>query len=127
MLQIVVSGVFLVAGYILIRRRNVAWHHRSMLAASAFAALFLATYVARYLLFGSKLFAGEGVTRVLYLMLLASHVLLAIAVGPLAIVTIRRALRGDWQRHRYLARRTLPIWLYVVVTGYAVYTWLYRV
>lgn len=127
MLLIVVSGLFLVAGYGLIRLRRVRWHHRSMLTASAFAALFLVVYVARYLLFGSQIFAGEGLTRILYLVLLVSHVIIAISIGPLAIITIRRALRRDFARHRHLARITLPLWLYVVVTGYAVYFWLYRI
>jgi putative membrane protein len=127
MLLIVISGVFLLAGYGLIRLRRVQWHHRSMLTASVFAALFLVVYVARYLLFGSKLFAGEGLGRILYLTLLVSHVVIAIAIGPLAFVTIRRAMRREFARHRRLARITLPLWLYVVVTGYAVYVWLYRV
>jgi len=127
MLLIVISGVFLLAGYGLIRLRRVQWHHRSMLTASVFAALFLVVYVARYLLFGSKLFAGEGLGRILYLTLLVSHVVIAIAIGPLAFVTIRRAMRREFARHRRLARITLPLWLYVVVTGYAVYVRLYRV
>ena len=127
MLLIVISGVFLLIGYGLIRLRRVQWHHRSMLTASVFAALFLVVYVARYVLLGSKLFAGEGLGRVLYLTLLVSHVVVAIAIGPLAVVTIRRAMRGEFTRHRRLARITLPLWLYVVVTGYAVYVWLYWV
>lgn len=127
MLLIVISGVFLLIGYGLIRLRRVQWHHRSMLTASVFAALFLVVYVARYFLFGSKLFAGEGLGRVLYLTLLVSHVVIAIAIGPLVFVTIRRAMRGEFTGHRRLARITLPLWLYVVVTGYAVYVWLYWV
>lgn len=127
MLLIVVSGAFLSTGYVLVRLGHVRWHHRAMLTATVFAALFLIVYVARYLLFGSKLFVGEGIARVLYLGLLVTHVTIAIAIGPLAFVTIRRALRKEFPRHRRLARITLPLWLFVAVSGYAVYVWLYWV
>ena len=127
MLLIVTSGLFLMVGYGLIRLRRIKWHHRSMLTAAGFAALFLIVYVTRYLIFGSKLFAGEGLLRILYLALLISHVLVAISIAPLAVITIRLALRRDFARHRRIARVTLPLWLYVVVTGYGVYFWLYRV
>ncbi len=122
---IVVSGVFLLLGYALIRRRRVTWHHRSMIAATVFAGLFLVVYVTRYLLYQPKLFAGQGATRVVYLLILASHTVLATAVGPLALVTLWRALRGDFRRHRRIARVTLPIWLYVVITGWVIYVMLY--
>jgi len=122
---IVISGVFLVLGYAFIRRRQVAWHRRSMITATVFAGLFLVVYVTRYVLYQPRIFAGHGVVRALYLMILVSHTVLAIAVGPLALVTLRRALRGEFRRHRQIARVTLPIWLYVVVTGWVIYLFLY--
>lgn len=123
---ILVSGALLLLGYAFIRRGRVTAHHRCMLAATAFAALFLVVYLARAALFETRLFAGEGLARALYLAVLGSHTLLAAAVGPLALVTLRRALRGDFKRHRGIARLTLPIWLYVVASGWVVYLMLYQ-
>lgn len=118
---IVVSGVFLLLGYAFIRQRKIALHKRSMLTASTFAALFLVVYVTRALLFETKVFAGEGLIRAVYLMILISHTILATVVGPLALLTLWRALRGEYTRHRRIARVTFPIWLYVVVTGWVIY------
>ncbi len=118
---ILVSGVFLLVGYYFIRRKRVLAHRRCMLTATVFAALFLVVYVSRALLFETKYFAGEGWVRTLYLAILGSHLVLAILVGPFALVTLRRALRGDFARHRRIARVTFPMWLYVVVTGWVVY------
>ncbi len=123
---IVVSGAFLALGYAYIRRKRVEQHRRCMLTATAFAALFLVVYVTRALLFDTKLIAGEGVIRIVYLAILVSHTILAIAVGPMVLITLRRALRGDFLRHRRLARVTAPIWAYVVVTGWVIYLMLYR-
>ena len=123
---IVISGVAISLGYLFIRRRWVRWHQWSMLTGGVFAALFLVVYVARWLLFETKLFAGEGLVRAVYLGILGSHIVLAIAVVPLALVTLRRALRSDFLRHRRIARVTLPIWLYVVVTGWVIYLMLYQ-
>jgi putative membrane protein len=78
-------------------------------------------YVSRALLFETKLFAGEGIIRTVYLVILISHTILAILVGPFALVTLRRALRGDFPKHRQIARITFPMWLYVVVTGWIIY------
>ena len=122
---IVVSGLFLLVGYVFIRRRHVVWHRRSMLAATTFAALFLVVYVARYIAYAPRVFAGTGAVRVLYLAILASHTVLAVALGPLVLVVLRRALRADFLRHRRLARIALPIWLYVVVTGWSIYAMLH--
>jgi putative membrane protein len=122
---IVVSGVFLVLGYAFIRRRWVTWHKRAMLTATVFAALFLVVYIARFVLMQPKVFAGEGAVRAVYLAILFSHMILAVAVGPLALVTLWRALRAQSGQHRRVARVTLPIWLYVVVTGWTVYAMLY--
>jgi len=122
---IVVSGTFLALGYLLIRRRQIGWHRRAMLTATTFAGLFLVMYVARYVLYAPRLFAGQGAVRALYLAILVSHTVLAIAVGPLVLVTLRRAVRRDYQRHRRLARVTLPIWLYVAITGWVIYAMLH--
>jgi putative membrane protein len=118
---IVISGVFLLIGYFFIRRRNVEFHKRSMLTATVFAALFLVVYVTRAMLFETRLFAGEGLIRAVYLFILITHTILAILVGPFALVTLRRALRGEYAKHRRVARITFPMWLYVVVTGWLVY------
>lgn len=122
---IVISGFFLLLGYYFIKQRHIAAHRRSMLTATVFAALFLAVYVTRAVLFETKLFTGEGAVRAIYLAVLASHTLLATAVGPLALLTLFRALRGQYRRHRRIARITLPVWLYVVVSGWIVYVMLY--
>ena len=91
-----------------------------------FAALFLVVYVSRALLLPTKFFPGEGLLRTIYFLILGSHTILATAVGPLALVVLYRAFKGDFKRHKKLARITLPIWLYVVVTGWAIYLLLYQ-
>lgn len=122
---IVISGICLVIGYVCIRSRKIVWHRRSMLTASVFAALFLVVYVSRYLLLGSKIYPGEGVSRTVYLIILVSHTVIAIAVAPLAFVTLRRALGGRFGPHRKIARITLPLWIYTAITGWIVYMLLY--
>jgi putative membrane protein len=122
---IVISGVFLLIGYYFIRTKQVILHRRAMLTATTFAALFLVVYVARALLFPTKFFAGEGLLRVVYLAVLISHTILATVVGPLVLVVLYRAFKGQFPKHRKLARLTLPIWLYVVVTGWLIYLMLY--
>lgn len=124
---IVLSGVSLAVGWALIRfRRHRAGHRNAMLTATAFAGLFLVLYVTRWAVFGTKLFAGTGLWRALYFSILLPHVLLAIAVGPLAVQLIRLAMvRGDFDAHRRLARVTLPIWLFVAASGWAIYYLLY--
>src|SRR2546422_9806209 len=87
---IVISGLFLIVGYLCIRTGRIAWHRRSMLTASVFAVLFLVVYVTRYLTLGSKVYPGEGVSRVLYFSVLIPHIIIAIAIAPLAFVTLRR-------------------------------------
>jgi putative membrane protein len=122
---IVVSGACLALGYAFIRRKQIARHRQMMLAATLFAALFLVVYVTRYVLYAPRLFAGEGTVRAAYLVILVTHTVLAIAVGPLALVTLRRALRGEFAKHRRLARVTLPVWLYVALSGWTVYAMLH--
>ena len=101
--------------------QKIVLHKRSMLTATAFAALFLVVYVTRAMLFETRLFAGEGLIRAIYLFILVTHTILAVLVGPFALVTLRRALRGEYAKHRRVARITFPMWLYVVVTGWLVY------
>jgi putative membrane protein len=122
---IVISGLCLATGYVLIRRKRIAWHRRFMLGATFFAALFLVVYLARYFMFAPKIFAGEGAVRVFYLAILISHTILATILGPLVLVTLWRALRRQFPRHRRLARVTFPIWLYVAVTGWVIYAMLH--
>ncbi|MCC7417634.1 MAG: DUF420 domain-containing protein [Acidobacteria bacterium] len=121
-----ISGVLLVAGYALIRQKRIAQHRKVMLAAFAASALFLASYVVYHAQVGSVRFTREGVVRPVYFTLLLTHVVLAAAVPPLALVTLFRGLSGRYDRHRRIARWTLPSWLYVSVTGVLVYVLLYR-
>ncbi len=123
---IVISGLFLLLGYFFIRRKQITWHRRSMLTATTFAGLFLIVYVTRALLIPTKFFPGEGLLRVVYFGILISHTILAVAVGPMVLIVLYRAFKGQFDRHRYLARITLPIWLYVVVTGWLIYMMLHQ-
>lgn len=120
------SAVCLVAGYVFIRQRRVPAHRAAMLSAFALSTLFLISYVTYHLQAGSRPYGGQGITRVIYFVLLLSHVILAVAILPLALTTLRRAWRGDFVRHARIARRTLPLWLYVSVTGVVIYLMLYR-
>ncbi len=125
---IVLSGACLLLGWYRIRsRHDRAGHRNAMLVATACAGAFLVAYVARWSLFGSKPFAGTGAWRSVYLATLTPHIILAIALGPLAIRLIYLALgKQDFVRHRRLARITLPIWLFVAASGWAIYFMLYR-
>jgi uncharacterized membrane protein YozB (DUF420 family) len=121
------SAVFLTVGYILIRRGDRRLHKRCMLAALITSTAFLACYVVyHWNIGGSKAFTGQGAIRTLYYAILIPHVLLAMTVLPLALVTTARALRSQFDRHRRVARWTLPVWLYVSVTGVLVYLMLYQ-
>lgn len=120
-----IAGVFLIVGFVLIRQRRIAAHRRAMIAAFATSALFLVSYVIYHANAGSRPYHGTGGLRVLYFSILIPHVILAAAVLPLAIVTLRRGLVRDDARHRRIARITLPIWLFVSVTGVIVYLMLY--
>ena len=121
-----VSACLLVLGYVLIRRGRREAHRRAMLGACASSTLFLISYLIYHYQAGSVRFAGTGWIRTVYLAILASHTLLAAALPVLAGITLSRALRADWRRHRAIARWTLPIWLYVSATGVIVYWMLYR-
>jgi uncharacterized membrane protein YozB (DUF420 family) len=120
------AAVLLVWGYTLIRRKRIQAHRRVMIAAFAVSVLFLIGYVVFHVHAGNVRFQRTGAIRTGYLALLFTHTVLAAAVPPLAIVTLARALRQRFDRHRKIARWTLPIWLYVSVTGVVVYFMLYR-
>ena len=119
------AAVFLTIAWVHIRRRRIEAHRRFMIAAFSTSALFLASYVVYHAQVGSRPFPGTGALRAVYFAILIPHVVLAAAVLPLAIVTLRRGLRRDDVRHRRIARWTLPIWLFVSVTGVLVYLLLY--
>ena len=121
-----ISTVLLVAGYVLIRGRRITMHRRCMIAACATSTLFLVCYVTYHLQVGSVRFMRQGLVRPLYFTILMTHVTLAVLVVPLAIVTLSRGLAMRVDRHRAIARWTLPIWLYVSVTGVLVYVLLYQ-
>ena len=120
------SAVLLTTGWFLIRSRRIEAHRRCMIAAFVTSSLFLISYVVYHAQAGSKPYPGTGVMRTVYFAILIPHVVLAAAVVPLALVTLGRGLRRDDARHRRLARITLPIWLFVSVTGVVVYLMLYR-
>lgn len=120
------AAVLLIAGFALIRRGRKQAHRRVMLAAFAVSSAFLVSYVVYHSQAGVVRFQGAGALRAAYLTILFTHTLLAACVPPLAIVTLSRALRRRFDRHRALARWTLPVWLYVSVTGVVVYWMLYR-
>lgn len=120
------SAVLLVTGFAFIRRRQVVAHLTCMLSAFGVSTLFLISYVVYHYHAGSRPFTGQGIVRPVYFVLLLTHILLAAVIVPLALTTIWRAWRGDFARHRRIARWTLPIWLYVSVTGVVIYWMLYH-
>ena len=120
------SAVLLITGYVFIRLKKVTAHKTCMLAAFGVSFLFLISYVIYHYQAGSVAFEGTGFIRPVYFILLISHIVLAACIVPLALVTIYRAWSEQFDRHRRIARWTLPIWLYVSVTGVIVYWMLYR-
>jgi uncharacterized membrane protein YozB (DUF420 family) len=121
-----ISAILLAIGYVLIRQRRIQQHRRVMLAAFTVSCLFLICYVVYHYNVGSKRFPGQGPIRTVYFFILITHIVLAALVPPMAIVTLVRGLRERFDTHARLARWTLPIWLYVSVTGVIVYWMLYR-
>lgn len=120
------AAVFLVAGYLLIRRGRVAPHKRCLLAALATSALFLVSYVVYHANTGSRPFPGQGAVRVVYFGILITHVALAAVILPLALTTAARGLKAQYDRHVRIARWTLPLWIYVSITGVVIYLMLYQ-
>ena len=121
-----ISAVLLAAGYTFIRARRIEQHRRCMIAAFATSTLFLVCYVVYHAQVGSVRFTRQGLVRPIYFTILITHVTLAAAVLPLAILTLSRGLRARYPQHVRIARWTLPIWLYVSVTGVLVYVLLYQ-
>ncbi|WP_239993054.1 DUF420 domain-containing protein [Candidatus Methylomirabilis limnetica] len=120
------SALLLSLGYLLIRQRKITAHKLCMGAALGTSTLFLMSYLTYHYQVGSIPFAGHGGIRALYFTILISHTVLAAAIPPLALITVYRALRGRFDRHVRIARWTLPLWLYVSVTGVIIYCMLYH-
>jgi uncharacterized membrane protein YozB (DUF420 family) len=120
------SAVLLASGYRFIRRRHIIAHKRCMLAACATSALFLLSYLTYHYYVGSMPFRGQGWVRLLYFVILISHTVLAAVIVPLVLITVFRAWKADFRKHVRIARWTLPIWLYVSVTGVVIYMMLYQ-
>jgi uncharacterized membrane protein YozB (DUF420 family) len=120
------ATVLLATGWVLISQGKVEQHRRCMLAAFATSSLFLASYLVYHFNVGSIAFTGQGPLRILYFTILISHIVLAIVILPMALITLARALRTQFDAHRRIARWTLPLWLYVSITGVIVYIMLYQ-
>jgi putative membrane protein len=120
------SALLLLAGYVSIRRRRIGVHRACMLSAVGTSTLFLICYLWYHAHHGITRFPQAGFLRTCYLALLGSHTVLAVAIVPLVLITLTRALRRNFRRHRQIARWTLPAWVYVSVTGVVVYWMLYH-
>jgi uncharacterized membrane protein YozB (DUF420 family) len=121
------SAILLLSGYFFIRRLRVRSHRNCQLAAFATSTLFLISYLTYHYYHGATRFMGQGLARPIYFAILISHTILAIAIVPMVLITLYRAAHGDFERHRRIARWTLPIWLYVSITGVIVYLMLYQI
>ena len=121
------SALLLFTGYRFIRARNVVAHRACQIAALAISILFLASYLTYHFNHGATRFQGTGLVRPFYFTILTTHTILAIVIVPLVILTFYRAFRGDFVRHRKIARITLPLWLYVSITGVIIYLLLYQI
>ena len=120
------SAILLVTAHSMIKRGRIAVHRALMLTAIATSTLFLISYLYYHYHVGSVHFPGQGWSRPIYFTILTSHTILAAAIVPLVIITLTRALRERFDRHRAIARWTYPLWLYVSVTGVVIYFMLYR-
>lgn len=116
-----ITAVLLTCSYIFIRRKMVKWHKAFNLTAVLCSVLFLVSYVVYHSLTESTPYGGEGPVRYIYYFVLLTHIVLAVVIVPLVLFTLLRALSGKFDKHRKIARWTLPIWLYVAITGVAVY------
>jgi putative membrane protein len=121
------SAVLLFAGYLFIRSGKVAAHRACQISALVVSILFLTSYLTYHYYHGATRFQGTGLARPIYFTILTSHTILAVVIVPLIIVTFYRAFRLDFARHRKIARITLPLWLYVSITGVVVYLMLYHI
>lgn len=120
------SGILLVTGYLFIRRRKITAHRNCVIAALVASTVFLVSYLTYHYFHGTTRFPGVGLVRTVYLAILLTHTILAVVIVPFIGVTLYRAARGDFIRHRRIARWTFPMWLYVSVTGVIVYLFLYH-
>ena len=120
------SALLLLAGFRFIRLGRIDAHRNCQLAALSTSTLFLVSYLTYHFYHGATRFSGQGLVRPFYFVLLISHTILAVVIVPLIMITLYRAARGDFVRHRKIARWTLPLWLYVSVTGVIVYLMLYH-
>lgn len=120
------SALLLLAGFRFIRRGRIQAHRNCQVTAVLTSTLFLISYLTYHYYHGATRFAGQGLVRPLYFAILITHTVLAVVIVPLILVTLYRAARGDFIRHRRIARWTLPLWLYVSVTGVIVYLMLYH-
>jgi putative membrane protein len=120
------SFVLLTSGYYFIRRKRVKAHRNCQVAALTASVIFLISYLTYHSHHGVTRFAGQGIARPIYFTILTTHTFLAAVIVPFVIITVRRAKRGDFQRHKRIARVTLPMWLYVSITGVVVYFMLYH-
>ena len=121
-----IAAMLLLSGYVLIKQGRQRQHQWCMIGALSMSALFLVSYVIYHLNAGSRPFQGQGAIRLLYFTILITHVVLAAAIVPLALITATRGLRAQFDRHVKIARWTFPIWLYVSVTGVVIYVMLYQ-
>ena len=120
------AAIVLVVGYLAIRRRRIGLHRACMLTGVGLSVLFLVSYLTYHAQVGSRPYTGVGWSRTVYFAILLTHTVLAAAIVPLVLVTLRRALRAEFIRHARIARVTFPLWLYVSVTGVVVYWMLYH-
>ena len=120
------SAILLACGYAAIRSHKIDLHKKFMVSAFAVSTMFLISYVAYHIRVGHVPFQGQGIIRPIYFTLLISHTILAIVIVPLILITLRRAWLKKFDKHRIIARYTLPLWFYVSVTGVIVYLMLYR-
>jgi uncharacterized membrane protein YozB (DUF420 family) len=120
------ATILLVCGYVAIRSGRIQVHRRLMISAFATSVLFLISYLIYHAHAGSRPFPGRGAIRTVYFTILISHIVLAAVIPPLAAVTLWQGLRSRFERHVRIARWTLPLWLYVSVTGIVVYWMLYQ-
>ena len=120
------SALLLLAGFRFIRNGRIQAHRNCQVTAVVTSTLFLVSYLTYHYHHGATRFAGQGLVRPLYFTILITHTILAVVIVPLIVVTLYRAARGDFIRHRRIARWTLPLWLYVSVTGVIVYLMLYH-
>ena len=121
------SALLLLAGFRFIRLGRIQAHRNCQITAVVTSTLFLISYLTYHYYHGATRFAGQGLARPVYFTILITHTILAVVIVPLIIVTLYRAARGDFIRHRRIARWTLPLWLYVSVTGVIVYLMLYQI